>query len=546
MKKNLTILLILCILLLTSCSYKTGAYNKDKGIIDNDDIYEDEAINSVKELYITVMPSEDQSHEYKYTFEELNENIDEKLEVRVLLQEGKDGVIRPGDFGYGLTDANGKMRLRGQSAKTAEQKSYRVKLDKEAGLWDSYRVVNLNKHAFDYTRTRNKLTFDYLQDIPAINSLRNQFVHVYIKDLSKGNFNEKFKDYGLFTNIENVDTTFLKNHKLDTKASLYKVENFEFYRYKESIKLKTDPEYDIEEFEKILEIKGNDDHQKLINMLEDVNNESIHINDVISKYFDRENYITWMALNILTDNIDIGSRNFYLYSPSNENKWYFLPWDYDKGWGGYHYSRGKWQEGASIYWGGVLHKRFLKNKENVKELSEKIEYLSKNIITEERTNELLAQYRPILNYYLSREPDSLDKSISLEKLEKELQEMPKSIEKNKETYYKSLEKPMPVFMDEPLKIGGQYVFKWTKSYDLQGDLIEYNIDISDSPEFETIIYHKDGIVDTEQIVNGLDLGKYYWRLQIKDSNGNIQDAFDIYRNEKTLKYYFSIQPFYVH
>lgn len=516
-----------------------------KPLIDNQGLYVNEQID-VKEVYITILPPSSQFPEYNYTFKDLNTNIyDTDTEVRVIFQEGKDGVIKPGSFGYGLTDANATMKLRGQSSRLKEQKSYKIELNKKVGTWNDQKVINLNKHPFDDTRIRNKLSFDYLKLIPNITSLQTEYVHVYIKDYSEGDYSQQFVDYGLFTQIENLDEDFFKKRDLDAKGSLYKAEYFEFYRYSDVIKLKEDPAYDKNAFEEILEIKGDNDHSKLIAMLNDVNNEFIHINDVIDKHFERDNYITWLAINLLIDNVDTNSKNYYLYSPSNSDKWYFLPWDYDKGWSKHRFDSGEvglWQQGISNYWGVVLHRRFFMNDENIKDLSREIEYLA-SIFTEENTRKLLDSYTPIITEYLGREPDSL--YTDLDEVLIEIDQLPSVINDSKKRYYESLERPMPVFMGNPEKLGDYYIFRWTESYDLQGDYITYNIEISDSPTFENIIYTKEGIRESEYIVKGIPSGKYYWRLGIADSQGNKQAAFDYYIDENNL-WYFGIKEFYIH
>jgi len=408
------------------------------GIADNQKVYEQDEMDSLKEIYITVLPETDQSSKFAHTFQELNQKIDEDIEVRVIFQEGTDGSPKAGYFGYGLTDANATLKLRGQSSRLKEQKSYQVKLNKKGGLWEGFQTINLNKHPFDNTKIRNKLTFDYLKEVPGITSLRTQFVHLFIKDLSEGDFSNNFKDYGLFTHVENVDQDFLENHGLNPKGALYKAEQFEFYRYPEQLKRKGDPDYDQDVFEELLEIKGDDDHEKLLTMLNDVNNEFIHINDVIDKHFDRDNYLTWLAINILIDNVDTNSKNFYLYSPRDSNKWYFLPWDYDKGWSRHRFENdqvGLWQEGISNYWGVVLHRRFFKNDQNIEDLSNKIEELSA-IFTEEKTEELLNAYRPIVTYFLNREPDNLEIDADDDVLG-EIDRLPGVIKASKEKYYKN-------------------------------------------------------------------------------------------------------------
>ena len=64
----------------------------------------------------------------------------------------------------------------------------------------------------------------------------------------------------------------MKNHGMDSKGQLYKINSFEFFRYEDVIKKEDDPTYDQKAFEKLLEIKGDSDHTKLIQMLTYLNN----------------------------------------------------------------------------------------------------------------------------------------------------------------------------------------------------------------------------------------------------------------------------------
>ena len=70
---------------------------------------------------------------------------------------------------------------------------------------------------------------------------------------------------------------------------MYKINSFEFYRYEDIIKKEDDAGYDKTAFEKMLEIKGDSDHTKLIDMLTDLNDYSIGIEDVLKEHFDEEN-----------------------------------------------------------------------------------------------------------------------------------------------------------------------------------------------------------------------------------------------------------------
>ena len=122
---------------------------------------------------------------------------------------------------------------------------------------------------------------------------------------------------------------------LDIDAHLYKAEFFEFHRSPDHLKNQYDPGYNEDVFQQILGIRGKPDHRKLLSMLDYVNNFNLHINRVIAEHFNRDNLLTWLAVNILFENVDTRTQNYFLYSPLDSNTWYFLPWDYDGAWGFY-------------------------------------------------------------------------------------------------------------------------------------------------------------------------------------------------------------------
>lgn len=537
-----------CFLFLLSCSKDNAITDVDRSIEDDDTVYEGINDTEVKELYVTVLNTEGSSKKYDYTLQQVNDNYtglsgDEEPVVRVIFQEGQNGSVEKGNYGYGITDYNGTMELRGQSSRLAELKSYKIELNKRA-LWDGYQVVNLNKHPFDDIRIRNKLSFDLIKDVPNITSLKTQFVHLFVKDYSQGDYSQSYVDYGLYTQSERIDRDYLENHGLDRAGNLYKAENFEFYRYEDTLRLEDDIDYNEKDFEDILEIKNGTDHSKLLNMLDDVNNKYVHINTVIDKHFDRENLLTWMAINILTDNIDTASRNYFLYSPSDSDIWYFLPWDYDKGLGAYSDNRGLWQKGVSNYFGNVLIRRFLENKENFQDLSKKVDEVYE-IMSHDKVEKLVNSYEPIALEYLQREPDNLGGYVDIEEVKEEFAKLPDEVDENYREYYESIEKPMPVFIGDPFVYGNYIQFSWSDSYDFQGDEISYTLEVSDSVEFDNIIFSKSNIKDTELIIDKLPPGHYYCRVFIDDSAGNRMGAFDIYIDIKNSIYGYGMKDFYI-
>ncbi len=292
---------------------------------DNEELYKSDDPASVVYMYITVRkgnPSDNTDH----TWAEVNSyskwlnGLPSDIVVgkaEVILQIGDESGPLPGEVGYAETVPNATIQIRGNSTSAKPTKNFKIEFLPGAGEWRGQTTLDLNKHLFDDVRVRNKLAFDLLKQIPNMTSLRTQFVRLFVKDETTDPPKTTFVDYGLFTQIEQPNKRFLRNHLLDADGQLYKATFFEFFRYPDQIRLADDPLYDRSAFSKILEIKGNKDHTKLIQMLDAVNNYSIPIEQTFEKYFNADNYFTWLAFNILMGNVDTQAQNFYLYSPRN-------------------------------------------------------------------------------------------------------------------------------------------------------------------------------------------------------------------------------------
>lgn len=511
-----------------------------EGLRENKSVYEQDEDASLVHLYVTVV-TEENSALQTTTFRELSRSLngkDEKgedLKAKIIFQEGTAEGPTSGYFGYGESRSNGTIEVRGESSRSSQQKSFKIRLLDSAGYWREQRNINLNKHRPDITRVRQKLSFDYFEQMPNMTSLRTQFVHLMVKDLTSHDPNPPFVDYGLFTQIEQPNKTMLQAHGLDRNGNLYKAINFEFHRYEDKLKLATDPTYDKKAFESVLEIKGSENHEKLISMLDDLGNYSLPIKEVLDKHFDRENYFTWLAANILMGNSDTADHNFYLYSPSDSDKWFFLPWDYDLSWGYFEeeakrtpqFAVAKWQAGISTYWISDLHSRVFKDPENVKVLNGKMEELS-TFITKEKTNAMLEKYYPIASQYVKQQPDLYYLPQEVNNFDYEFGIISGEPERNKARYYEGQENPMPFFMGEPDEEQGKMIFNWDYSYDLQGDDLTYDFAISTDPGFSKILVQAKGLTGTTYAVDKMAMakGRYYWRAIAQDGNGHEQTSFD--------------------
>jgi len=511
---------------------------EDKSIYSNDDPLQ------VHVVYITVFSTPPGSLQ-RYTFKDVESDEDyldlDNPELPVLFQEGDLTGPRVGDYGYGLTDSNGTIRLRGRSTRAADQKSYRINLNNRLGTWLGFDKINLNKHPYDITRFRNKMAFDLMQDIDNLPSLRTKFIHVFLKDTSQGNSESDFVDYGLFTHVESIDDDYLDNHGLDQDGQIYKAENF-FFQMDKNLKTKTDPTYDEKKFERILSIQNGGDHVFLINMLENVNNFFLNINTVVDDNFEIENYLTWLAVNILLDNRDTNTQNFMLYKAKDFDTFYFLPWDYDGAFDYYNQLQDKessfiapWRLGLANYWSTNLHSRFFRDVDNIERLNKKIDELYYELSDMDLRKRIDA-YETVVYPFISREPDSLGLRVTLDQHTAEVERLKSILDINLKRYYDTLERPMPIFLGDAIPLGEYSLFNWDRSFDFQGDALKYHFELSTSTTFETILFEEFSNYNEVSLRN-LDPGIYYWRVTVIDAKGHTQTAMDEYIDQNGMKYH---------
>jgi spore coat protein H len=524
-------------------------------ISDNTALYDPGLDDVVHTIYLTVLPeagvvqNDNEAVQNQSGFEDIRSDFEmmnlitdykqTKPVLPVIFIDGDDPeqLKNLSDYDYsGQTNAT--VTLRGHSTLTALKKSYKIRLNAENKPWLGQMTINLNKHPNDESRIRNKIAFDIFRFIPDLTSMQTSMVRLYVRDLSgsASNINnEPFVDYGIFTQIEQANQDFLKAHYLDENGSLYKANSFEFYQYESALRNIDDPDYNKAEFEDVLEICAGSSHEKLIQMLKDLNNYELDIDDILDRYFNRDNYFTWLAVNILLSNYDTQTQNFFLYSPHDSLTWYFLPWDYD---GSMIYRTMTDTDGDSAqlfgisnYWNAVLHRRVFEKPDNLNQLCEKIESVYR-ILSSGVINERILLYKPLIEqYYLNNQ--GFCKEISPEEFYEELDCISKVVDLNYKTFYKTLGKPMPVFLGVPEILNPdesdihEVVFRWTGSFDLQNDLISYKLEISKDIDFKNIVISRSNLRKTEYIAE-LPAGDYFWRIKIMDDEGNSQRAFDIY------------------
>ena len=521
---------------------------------DKDSLYENDDDTSVVTMYLTVSKGNSSENTY-HTWKEINsysvydyEDMGvERYQVAGLLQVGDENGPTQGKVGYGESVPNATVQIRGQTSSQNAQKNYKIELKKNKGTWRGQRTINLNKHMTEGMRFRNKLAYDLIRGIPQMVGLRTQFVHLYVKDNTEEP-GGKFEDYGIYTQVEQLNKTALKSHGLDSNGQLYKINSFEFYRYEDIIKKEDDAGYDKTAFEKMLEIKGDSDHTKLIDMLTDLNDTSQPIEDILDQYFDRENLTYWMAYQILTGNVDTQNRNTYLYSPQNSNIWYLIAWDNDTSFMRTEYNiknrsdQGSWECGVSNYWGNVLFQRCLQSEDFREELDAAIQDL-RSYLSVDRISSMIEEYRTVTQKYLNQMPDQMYAPLTEAKYETIASAIPSEVEQNYELYKESLEKPMPFFIGKPVIEGNILKFNWDASYDFDAETVTYTVELAKDYKFNEIVFRKNNIQIPEAETTVPADGQYFVRVRATNTSGQTQDAFDYYITDAGKNY--GMKCFYI-
>lgn len=512
---------------------------EDLHLRDKDLLYENQDPADVVTMYLTVSTG-NAAENTDHTWEEINtysvydyeEMGVDRYQVAGLIQVGDENGPVAGELGYGQSAPNCTVQIRGQTSSMLAQKNYKISVKDNKGEWNGQTTIALNKHQSEGLRFRNKMAYDLMAGIDEMMGLRTTFVHLYVKDTTAGGSGE-FEDYGLYTQVEQLNKTALKAHGLDKNGHLYKINFFEFFRYEDTIMMADDPDYDLEAFEELLEIKGDDDHTKLIRMLDAVNDYSIPAEEVLEEYFDVENLAYWMAFHLLLGNRDTQSRNVYIYSPLNSNKWYFYSWDNDGMLKRNEYAlTGRsdgmgWEDGVSNYWGNVLFQRALKTSSFRQALDAAVEDLM-DYFTAERINGMVNEYSAIVKPYVYRMPDIEYAPLTETEYDQIGAALYSEIQTNYQSYKESFLNPMPFFIATPVSEDGQFVYQWEAAYDFNAENITYTFELATDYTFANPLIRQEGVVIPEIRGDALPAGQYFIRVTAKNESGREQYAFDYY------------------
>lgn len=512
---------------LSDWTYENSALN-GAPLVEDKSIYEGPD-NNIYDVYISVFPTKDENGEMidlsafgKHVSRDHSYNPVLNCNVQILNEDEElDALLN-------LDMKNATIRVRGNSSRGDIYKSYKVKYTDENCSFKGQTNLNINKHSEDVTKIATKLETDLLAGMDNIISYRTSFMRLWIRDASLPEDQQKFEYYGLYTQIEQPNKSYFEARGLSSNASAYKARNFSFF-LDENLKDVTDPEYDEEAFESVLGIREADDHKKLLEMLKAVNDETNDFEEVFNRYFNEENYLTWLAFNLLLGNDDIINHNFIIYNPDYSDTWYFIPWDFDGTlhFGEYESSLMKLPpslKGGQKLNQSVLHKRYFRLEGSMEKIQKKMEELLENHITQSAISELVNGYKRVLNKTMSLEPDILLLEMPPNELPDYLDSLHEGIVGNYEAFKTAIQYPVPMYVAHPtVNEDGTLHFSWEPSYSHQGRTITYNLQLFTDYSMENLVLEKKGIAenfyDTEAAVES---GTYYLKVTAVDSQGNEQ------------------------
>ena len=469
-----------------------------------------------------------------------NGDDDFKVDINVLLTTN--------DLAVSNEPSNAELRQRGSTSRQAPQKSFRVRLDSKDELWRNEQRIQLNKHPYDQSRMTNKLAFDLMQQIPHLPSLRTQFVNLWIDD-GVGPV-----DQGLYTHVESRAKEYLINRGFDKDDNMYKANFFTFSADDlAAIQVDADGEpIDEDRFEERIEIDRGDDHSKLVEMVAAVNDPNVPFQQVLDRYFNANNVLAWVTVNLLLGHDDSIDQNYFLYNQIGTDTFYFLPWDYD----GALRVRQPLVDANTVEalrarllfgFAASANNEFLRQyyllpgaHERIKRAADEIR---RDYLNDDAIFNLSQQYASLIRPFISTSPDieniaGIREPENLSIWEERWQSFGAVVDSNLQRLKASPNMPIPHFLKEPFQRGENTVLWWDPAIDITGGQISYSIEISSTPDFlpGSLVLEVSGIADesdrVEFLADRLSLPSGTWYYRVKATSGTgANSVYQVPKNE---------------
>ncbi|MCF8247554.1 MAG: CotH kinase family protein [Saprospiraceae bacterium] len=218
------------------------------------------------------------------------------------------------------------IRIKGLSSyykANDRKKPFKIDLNEfvEGNEYDGLKKFNLHNGACDPSMLRDFLSYDILRTA-GVRAPRVSHCRVY--------FNGEY--WGVYSIIEQIDKTFLKNNFVSDDGTLIKNTGWDELKWKGATITPYLEDYELRTNEEV------EDWSDFLNFMNVLNNSSnVDFAAAIQQFFDVDLYLHVMAADVMTNNWDSyidGERNYYLYHEPTSNQFHWIPWDYNLSLGG--------------------------------------------------------------------------------------------------------------------------------------------------------------------------------------------------------------------
>lgn len=402
---------------------------------------------------------------------------------------------------------SGRIQIKGNADYIEHYRSFKITLDDD-GEYLGQRVLLLYKCPEDPVKITMKLGMDLFSMYDDIVSTRTEFVRLYIRQ--SGSDYGEYTDYGLYTLAENPGGRYLRTHGLDRNGMLYEIKDFDL-SYDTYINASP------EEREEMLELKNGDEPEKLEKMLRAVSSSETReeFQDVFNTYFNEDNYLTFLAGNLLMKN-ERTTEDYMLYCPTGGDRWYFLPLPTSRL---FHreteYRRSTPPEsfmGPGLLTGNTLHEKYFREAENREKFIKKAEHLL-DVTDEDALRNILIRFKEILSEFIYTEPDALSLKFSPEETEERINSTYDSIKANYALMRDNESLPQAFRLLEP----DGHTLYWTESASTEE--ITYHLSVCEDFSGETVLYETE-TSDTQALLPRELEGNLYVFLTAENSLGS--------------------------
>lgn len=403
--------------------------------------------------------------------------------------------------------------------------------------------------ASDLSRVRNKLAFDLMKLVPYHESLRTQFASsatamtvLHTATTAIWACSPMWRKWVIPIWLAAAEKQAPMSIRRRTSAS-----NPANSKGK-ALLLATMPP-DTKDFETVLSLESDSgNHQAIIDAVRalDKDEENAPLAATFSHYFNRNNYLPWLATTILLGNPDTINQNFGLYQPLGSEKFYFLPWDYDDALAKYDqpgvdYIDMEIMTGIGNWWGISLHRRFMSDPKNLKDLQAAVDEIRNKYLTDANVEKLLNSYKPVVAPFIARQPDNAnlpadsDQGTNVEQWEEQYKSLKLAVGKNYQYFLKSLQRPMPFWVGVTSD-KKRLDWGWPEPFHPQGKPLTYRVQIAAAaadafkvgvPLLKDISTSSQTSIDLSSLVAGLS-GDYLVRVKASDPDNNWIYNFESY------------------